>query len=294
MILIFLILACFLLLLLAPKGTNLHEIIRLPYYNYKAQTAKRNEMIMYKYQFGAHRRQYLYLFLPKGKKVSKEEVIIYFHGGGWTFGNPMMFRCNAQLFVDLGYAVIMPTYRRLPFFNADDMQEDIRLALKTTIDIIKEKSWQNKRLIIAGLSSGAHLAALLCYNKTHFKSLELPREKLAGILLLGPPLDLREMTPTPVIWKLVGRRKQALFQRNNPVNYLEPTDQQATFLLHGTKDGLVNYNSSLSFIKKRGTEAFTFYTIENGTHLDAGFWIFEEGEIRDAIFNWLESLEIKK
>ncbi len=277
--------------LLIPKGTNLHEIIRLPKYNYNAKTAKRNDMLMEKYSFGSHYRQYLVLFLPKHREVTQKEVILYFHGGGWTFGNPMMFRCNAQFFVDLGYVVVMPTYRRLPFYRAPDMHKDTILALKKTMTILKSKGLGDKKIIIAGLSSGAHLAALLAFNHTNHLDFDFPKERLAGVMLFGAPLDLSKMAMTPVLWRLAGNHNRDLFQKSNPVIFLTKSESTPVLLIHGTKDGLVNYKSALSFAEKYRAKLLTFHTIENGTHLDAGNWIFEEGKVRNVVLKWLKHVE---
>ena len=276
-----------------PKGTNLHEILRLPYYNYKAQTARKDEMQMEKHSFGSHRRQYLMLFLPKDGRVKQEQVIVYFHGGGWTFGHPMMFRCNAQFFVDRGYAVVMPTHRRLPFFRSADMQKDIGQALQKTMSVLTSKGLEHKKLILGGLSSGGNLAGLLAYNKNIWSSSKISRDHLAGVMLFASPLDFSSMAFSPVIWRLAGNRNSDFYKKANPLTYVERGDEKPVLLIHGTKDGLVNYKSSNSFIEKRGTHSLVFHTIKNGTHLDAGFWVFEEGDTRKVLLKWLEELGVE-
>jgi acetyl esterase/lipase len=280
------------LFFIIPKGTNLHEVLRVPYYNYKAQTAKKNDMLIEKHSFGNHRRQYFMLFLPKDGPVSKNQVIVFIHGGGWTFGNPMMFRCNAQLFVDQGYAVVMPTYRRLPFFNSLEMQKDAEVGLKKVTQILQAKGLGDKKLILGGLSSGGHLAGLLAYNQKGLKDIGISRDQLAGILLLAAPLDLTMMKNTPVLWRLAGNRNSNLFKISNPVNHLKENESVPVLIVHGTNDGLVNYKSALSFVEKHGPHQLTFHTIKNGTHMDSGYWIFFKNETRSVIFKWLEGLEV--
>lgn len=274
-----------------PKGTNLHEIIRLPYYNYKAQTARKDEMLMEKHSFGDHHQQYFMLFLPKNGNVTQDQVIVYFHGGGWTFGSPMMFRCNAQFFVDRGYAVVMPTYRRLPFFRAPDMLEDAALALKKTSTVLASKDLGHKKIILGGLSSGGHLAGLLAYDENIWSNLKISRDRLAGIMLLAAPLDFSSMAPTPVLWRLAGRKGSDFSKRASPVTYVNQGDEKPVLIVHGTKDGLVNYKGSISFLEKRGAQSLVFHTIKNGTHLDAGYWVFEEGDTREAVLKWLAEIQ---
>jgi len=278
------------LYLLVPKGTALHEVLRLPAYNYKAQTTPRDNMQMERHVFGKHRKQYLYFFGPKKGIAPKQQVIIYYHGGGWTFGTPMMFRCHAQLLVDQGYYVIMPSYRRLPFYRCSAMQEDAKLALKKTVEILADKALQDRQIVLSGLSAGGHLAALLAYDQQALQDVGIAQERLVGLLLLAPPLDLSKMALTPVLWRLAGWPGSALFRASNPINYVTKDDPRQVLILHGTKDGLVNYKSSLSFVEKRGSQRLTFYTIDNGTHLDAGNWIFEKNKTQTQVLQWLEDL----
>ncbi len=270
---------------LLPKGTNLHEIAHLPYYNYLAYKARKDDMLSEQHSYGKHSRQYLCYFTPKNGPT-KNEIIIYFHGGGWTFGSPEMFRSNAQLFVDQGYSVVMPSYRRLPVYRAVDMAEDARLALQKTLSILKEKGLTNVRFFIGGMSSGAHLAALLCYDRAQWSTIPFSKASLAGIFLFGPPLDLGSMAWSPVIHRLAGRRGQPNFKKANPLEYVEEAEDVPTIIVHGTQDGLVNYKSTESFVKKRGDKNLKLHTIKEGTHLDAAFWVFRDNEIRKIILNW--------
>lgn len=270
---------------LLPKGTNLHEIIHLPYYNYLAYKARKDDMVIERHPYGKHKRQYLLHFTPKGGP-SKKEVIIYFHGGGWTFGSPEMFRSNAQLFVDLGYSVVMPSYRRLPVYRAADMANDGRLALQETIALLEQKGFSNLRFFIGGMSSGAHLAALLTYDRASWDTIAFRKKMLAGIFLFGPPLDLASMAWSPVIQRLAGRQNKAYFKKANPLEYLQEGEDVSTIIVHGTLDGLVNYKSTESFVKKRGSKNLKLFTIDKGTHLDAAFWVFRDNEIRKVILTW--------
>lgn len=272
------------------KGTNLYEIIQLPHYNYLAQRARRDDMLIERHAFGGHKRQYLLFFSPKDGVVKQDKIIIYFHGGGWSFGSPEMFRSNAQLFVDLGYAVVMPSYRRLPFYQAADMAEDARLALAKSLEILQSKALDDKKILIGGMSSGAHLAALLAYDRNHWPAIPFHKNQLAGIFLFGPPLDLSQMAWTPVIWRLAGNRDKPYFTQANPISYVQPKEDIPTIIVHGKKDGLVNYRSTESFIKKRGKKNLLLHTVKDGSHMDAAYWVFRDNEVRKVIMDWFENV----
>ena len=38
-------------------------------------------------------------------------------------------------------------------------------------------------------------------------------------------------------------------------------------------------------------EPMTFYSIDKGTHLETGSWLFEDNEIRKIMLKWLEERE---
>jgi len=90
-LIIAIIAAYLLLLLITPKGNLLHEILHLPIYNWKMQMTPIKNISVEKIPFGKHRRQYLLFIEPDNRPVDKDKVIVYYHGGGWMFGNPKQF-----------------------------------------------------------------------------------------------------------------------------------------------------------------------------------------------------------
>ena len=131
--LILILVFVFLYLLLfwvVPKKTILFEILRIPIFLFRSVIAERNNMIVKKHRFGNHRRQYVLHFQPLNRQTDKKNVIIYYHGGGWRSGSPELLKSNAQFFVNLGYCVFMPSYRRAPFNSYPEIREDLSNSLK--------------------------------------------------------------------------------------------------------------------------------------------------------------------
>ena len=64
----------------------------------------------------------------------------------------------------------------------------------------------------------------------------------AGLFLCGAPLDLTKMRKTPPLYWFAGSRDSERFQAANPISYLKEENLLPTLFLHGTSDGLVEYD----------------------------------------------------
>lgn len=109
-------------------------------------------------------------------------MILYFHGGGYTFGNPGTHREHiARLVARTGTAATAPTYRLAPvhrFPAAVDDAVDAYRALLTCCSSASE-------VIISGDSAGAGLAVAMVVRAQR-EGLPMP----AGMILFSPYLDL--------------------------------------------------------------------------------------------------------
>ena len=130
MTIFFIILIIVLSYQLLPKGNLLHEGLHLLPWWLKMWRIPSNRQKRTKISYGKHRRQYFLLFEPQNGIITQDKIILYIHGGGWQFGSPDAFAVHGQFLTNQGYAVIMPSHRRLPFFDYHDLREDLDLILK--------------------------------------------------------------------------------------------------------------------------------------------------------------------
>jgi acetyl esterase/lipase len=287
------ILAYIALAIFLPKGSILQELIQLPIYWSKVFQVNTNELYSEKYSFGPHRKQYLY-YLSKNKQPSNQkQVIIYIHGGGWRYGSPEAFRPNAKFFIELGYDVFMPAHRKTPKYGYKDQIEDIALAVQKVKEIMRDKGMSNRQIIIGGISSGGNLSALLVYNNSILHQYGIDKTEFAGLFLLAAPLNIRLMLQTHVLRSFAGKPKQKRYNLANPYSLICGEEKIPHLIVHGERDGLVNYFSSLTFVDKfraLNPEYLEFHTIPDGSHLDAGKWMFREDEVGQKLRNWLSAL----
>jgi arylformamidase len=115
-----------------------------------------------------HERQVLDVHRPKdGKNLP---VVFWIHGGGWQTGDKKEVQGKPQAFADKGFVFVAPNYRLLPAVEMGDIIKDVAKAVKWTHDHAAEYGGDPKRVIVAGHSAGAQLAALICTDDRYLKA----------------------------------------------------------------------------------------------------------------------------
>lgn len=285
----------FLLLFFVPKGNLLNEILALSQYWFRIILLHTKGLRVRRFKYGPHRRQYFLLYQSMEESPSLKHLIVYFHGGAWGFGSPESFRSNAQILVDQGYDVIMPSYRRIPWYDFRNIREDITLSMKKIKAIYSELGFDNdKKIILGGMSAGGHLAALILYDLEQLSLTGFTPNDFAGIFSLAGPLQLSSMDRTPILWFLAGDRNGELFAKANPYNYIQEGQNTPLLIIHGDKDGIVTYPAAADFYAKMenvNPGVSHMCTLENGSHLDVAKWVYENDKPQEWLLDWLKRLE---
>jgi len=271
----------------------LQEARYLPYHAYKVSTGRvKNGVYPHeKYSFGKEKNQYLCWFEPK--EVLHDKIIVFYHGGGWTFGTPELFSDRAKIFAELGYRVVMPAHRKLPKNSYPQIRVDLQLTLKKIRSVIQDKKIKDQQIIVGGMSSGGNLAGLLLFDETLWQGTGIQENDFGGGFFCGAPLNLASMTDSFLLANYAGERNSSYFQKASPISHLSASFNKSILVVHGTKDGLVNYNGTATFVEKlkqlnKGNT--DFYTIKKGSHLKAASWAYEENEVKARIISWLENI----
>ncbi len=286
-----LILYAFLLLILlyaaAPRGTLLHEATRLPALWYQALRSGQPGATMDKISYGLHPRQYYLFCAAPAPSPEPSKWIIYFHGGSWRWGQPDYFKVHARILADLGFHIIMPSYRPCPKHNYNHIAADLKALLRTLAQ--KHPDWSPQATVAGGMSAGGHLSALLALD-TSLVGEALPgAAPLTGFFALGAPLDLERMPESFAIRDLAGSRDGALFSKANPAAHLPLQPQQRGLIIHGEQDGMVPVGAAKTFVQEAQTRSnnLSFHQVDKGTHLSIAAWPFNNEQVRDTLANWL-------
>jgi acetyl esterase len=94
--------------------------------------------------------------VPKG--TGPHPVVIYLHGGGWSFGSPASFRELGMQFAAAGHLTINLDYRLAPEHPFPAALEDTAFAVAWASANARRWNGDGRRIAIGGDSSGANLA----------------------------------------------------------------------------------------------------------------------------------------
>jgi acetyl esterase/lipase len=287
MLILYLLLLLVLLYTSAPRGTLLHEATRLPTLWYQALRSGQTGAAAEKISYGPHPRQY-YLFCTAARPSPQPaQWIIYFHGGSWRWGKPDYFKVHARILSDLGFHVILPSYRPCPKHNYTHIAADLKALLRALGQ--NHPEWSPQATIAGGMSAGGHLSALLALDVNLVREVLPNASPMAGFFALGAPLDLEQMPQSFAIRDLAGPREGALFSKANPAAHLPFHPKQQGLIVHGDRDGMVPVAAARSFVQeaKASSNNLSFHEIEKGTHLSIAAWPFNNERVRHIIVNWL-------
>lgn len=283
-----------LLWLAVPKGRLLYELIHLPPFWLQLLRAPSRGFREERIRYGTHPRQYFLLCLPPAPVALGPSVILYFHGGGWQFGAPEQFRAHARQLTQKGYVVILPSCRRVPRYNYRHLREDLTRLLAQVWEVLAQRGMGDKQAIIGGMSAGGNMAALAALNHEELKRAGIPAGWLRGLFLFGAPLHLEKMADTFSVRNFAGPRAEPMFRQASPYYYLDKPLAIPTLIIHGAKDGMVEYEGVQEFARRMqqvNAEETRFLSLPEGTHLDVASWFFREGVVRETFREWLAGLD---
>jgi len=215
-----------------------------------------------KIPYGQDSRQYAMVLTPTGNHFRPGHYAFYFHGGAWTFGKPETFVPAALPWLEQGYRVILPSYRRPPAVGLRRIIADCKSAIN---HFVPDEPLADLQL--GGISAGAHLAASLTLDQQLWDNLGA---KPSAVLCCAGPLDFSILRPRPLFLPH--------YAGINPLEQLDDYAPSATrwLLLHGTADAIVAMQHSQRFhakLEALGQES-ELLIVPNGTHLDSGRWMF--------------------
>lgn len=215
------------------------------FYNLKNQDSATTRY----FYFGEHESQYFVYFEPKAN-VKSRKTVFFIHGGGWQYGKPEDFFFIGYYFAMSGIPCVISSYRKAPDFVYPAMEQDI---FKSFSYLINESGVlePDTKIITAGQSSGAHLAALLNFKKHKYKDFNINGDIINGFISIAGPLDLsiaKENYEKEKIEAVLGSMEN-LYQAN-PINFLNGDEKIKSLFIHGKNDPVVDVKHTINFFKK--------------------------------------------
>jgi len=182
-------------------------------------------------------------------------AVVFVHGGGWAFGDPSQAAGHGPLFARRGIATFSLSYRLAQEAPFPAAVSDVRRGLRWVRAHAGALGVDPDRIVLLGLSAGAHLA-MLVHLTAGFEALDtdLPEslrpisERVLGVIGHYGPYDLTRRRPTPE-WDPIGeflgpRVADAEWVRlASPVAHARRAEAPI-LLVHGTGDEVVSHRES--------------------------------------------------
>lgn len=192
-------------------------------------------------------------------------VIIVVHGGGWCAGDRTQKAAEAMRLARAGFLTVSIDYRLAPAHPYPAALDDLRAAAAWVRAHSADYGGDPDRLGAYGVSSGAHLVALLATD---------PATPLRGAVGWGGPMDLRADAVTPpyrgyllAFMAACTHDAPARYAEASPITRLSPAIPPL-LLLHGTADCVVPYQQSLAMVHaaEMSGAPVELYRIEGAGH----------------------------
>ena len=201
--------------------------------------------------YGSLPQHKLDIYLPAEATDRLREVIVFFYGGRWSYGEKEQYRFVGSAFADRGFIVVIPDYRKYPTVRFPAFIDDGAKALAWVHNHIGEFGGDPGQIHIVGHSAGAHIGALLAadarYLAAEGKDRSVVIRDVAG--LAGP----YAFTPTdPDLVDMFGP----------PENY--PNMQVPTFIDGSQPPMLLLYGDDDAVVERYNLERVEQRIIERG------------------------------
>jgi len=125
-------------------------------------------------------------FYPAANATSPAPLFVFVHGGGWKRGDKRNATGAAKIahFAARGYAFASINYRLVPEAKVEDQAQDVADAIARLLREGRALGIDPDRIVLAGHSAGAHLAALVATDPRYLKRAGIGLDRLKGVILL--------------------------------------------------------------------------------------------------------------
>lgn len=176
----------------------------------------------------------LYPASPASVPATPKPLVVFFYGGNFTGGVRGDYRFVGSAIARLGYTTAIPDYRLYPEVRFPAFIEDAARAVVASQRVAAEHGADPRRVILAGHSAGAYIAAMLALEPRYLRAAGGNPDDIVGWVGLSGPYDIEpnsaelrdvfDSQATPDVYRPLRR----VNGRSPPV-----------LLLHGAADDIV-------------------------------------------------------
>lgn len=168
-------------------GTN-----RLAYReHWRAETARAQRLLETRLDvpYGRAEVEKLDIYLPVRKTRKPAPVMVFFHGGAWRALTKDESAAYAPTYAAAGAIVVVPDFGAAPGTRLSEMVAQARRAIAWTWNNIADYGGGPDRIVVAGHSSGGHMAGMTLVGDWRGKA-KLPEDAIKGGILFSGAYDL--------------------------------------------------------------------------------------------------------
>ena len=138
----------------------------------------------------------IYQPVPHRPVDAAADVIVFLHGGSWTYGNKNQYRFLGATLARQGYVAVIPDYRKFPDVRFPVFVADAAKALAWVQDHSQTFGGNPARIFLAGHSAGAHIGALLAADPSYLAAEgKTPQQVIRAFAGLAGPYAFTPETP---------------------------------------------------------------------------------------------------
>ncbi|HEY2682006.1 MAG TPA: alpha/beta hydrolase [Steroidobacteraceae bacterium] len=201
--------------------------------NFPARFGKYHRSINLPY--GELPQQRLDVYFPLSSDSAPRALVLFWHGGRWTFGDKRDYRFVGAMLASLGCVAVIPNYRHYPAVKMAGFMQDAARALAFAAAHAREFGADEERVFLMGHSAGAHMAALLALDSRYVTAAAPRAARIAGVVGLSGPYDFLPLNDADV-QDMFGPPDSYL--ESQPIHYAH-AGAPPFLLIHGLKDDTV-------------------------------------------------------
>ena len=231
----------------------------------------------------------------------EEKLVIYINGGGWDHNSPHTHYFIGQKFAKEGYDCVMFGYRKTPRCHFQEIEDDIFQNYDRLKDYLVSKDKTYDKQVVIGSSAGAHLGALLCFDREKQAAYGIRPEEFNGLISLAGPLCFQyphTETVEGMLKELFESEKLEDWKVGEPFAKMYPIPDFKIGVIQSRNDGLVGFEQAEAFCNKAsmlGMDAeFYEVTEEDNTHSAYCIGSFlrnrSESATLDKVFEMLDKM----
>ena len=192
--------------------------------------------------YGEGPRRRLDLYAPADAGERRPPLMVFFYGGAWNSGRRDDYLWAGQALASKGFVIAIPDHRLAPAHPYPAFVEDGAAAVAKACARAVALGGDPERLVLAGHSSGAYIAAMLALEPRWLRAAGVDPGRVRAFAGLSGPYDFY---PFDVKASIEAFGKAPDPRMTQPVN-LDLSAAPPALLVHGGKDRTVRPRNSES------------------------------------------------